>query len=54
MRRDCVNIMTHPFEITVCNPEVVEVHYAGGHLGKLWIVEWHKHQFLWGMCGRTH
>ena len=32
------NVVAHPFEISVCNFELVKIHYAMCHLGKLWVV----------------
>ena len=36
------NVVAHPFNVSVRDPEPVKVRYARSRLGKLWVVEEHK------------
>jgi len=47
-------VATHAFEISMCNPELMEVRYAKHHLGKLWVDNAHRYKTSWAVYDGTH
>ena len=42
-KESVVNVATHAFEVSMCDPELMKVRYAKRRFGKLRVVEAHKY-----------
>ena len=43
-KESVVNVATHTFEVSMCDPKLMKVRHAKCHLGKLWVVEAHRYK----------